>query len=319
MKKSEVNMSNERHGGGLTPIGKILSSLSETPEGQSSSAEKKPRMETRTDACECRACGGKFQSEVTTYFLFQPPRVVRPRECSECRQKREDEERRLEEQELEVQRVATRERWRKGCGIPWGLHCTRFEDFEPEFQRTALRLCRNFAENFDLANPKGTASLYLYSKEPGVGKTTLMACIANYLIDSWSGDPSNAALPIRFENGPGLVRRVRATYNVPDEQKPYHETEEQVCAQLCAVKLLMLDDLGKEKPSDFTRELYWYLIDRRISLGLPVVVSSRLALETGGPLEELVKYDTVNRLYGMCRGKIIVLTGTSYRTRKLVP
>jgi len=276
-------------------------------------------METKTDECECRTCGGKFQGEVTTYFLFQPPREVRPRECPECRQKREEEERCLEEQEREVQRVALRERWRKECGIPWGLNCTRFADFEPEFQRTALRFCRNYAENFDLANPKGTPSLYLYSKEPGVGKTTLMACIANYLIDSWSGDPSSAALPIRLENGPGLVRRVRATYNIPDEQKAYHETEEQVCAQLCAVKLLMLDDLGKEKPSDFTRELYWYLINQRISLGLPVVVSSRLPLETGSLLEELIKVDTVNRLYGMCRGKIVVLTGTSYRTRKLVP
>ena len=313
-----MNNENQR-GGEIQHISQILSSLSGTPEGQSSSAEKRPRMETKTDECECRTCGGKFQGEVTTYFLFQPPREVRPRECPECRQKHEEEERRLEEQEREVQRVALRERWRKACGIPWGLNCTRFEDFEPEFQRTALRLCRNYAESFALANPRGTPSLYLYSIEPGVGKTTLMACIANHIIDSWSGDLSSTALPVRFENGPGLVRRVRATYNIPDEQKAHHETEEQVLAQLCAVKLLMLDDLGKEKPSDFTRELYWYLIDRRISLGLPVVVSSRLPLETGGTLEELMKVDTVNRLYGMCRGKIVVLMGTSYRTRKLVP
>lgn len=275
--------------------------------------------ETRIEECECRTCGGKFQGEVTTFFLFQPPREVRDRECPACREKREDEEKRLEEQEREVQRIALREKWRKECGIPWGLHCTRFEEFEPEFQRRALRLCRQYAEDSDLDNPRGMPSLYLYSKEPGVGKTTLMACIATYLIDNWRSDPSSTGLPIRFENGPGLVRRVRATYNIPDAQKPYHETEEQVCAQLCTVKLLMLDDLGKEKPSDFTRELYWYLIDRRISLGLPVVVSSRLPLETGGPLEELVKYDTVNRLIGMCRGKIVTLSGTSYRTRKLVP
>lgn len=275
--------------------------------------------ETRTEECECRTCGGKFQGEVTTFFLFQPPREVRARECLACRQKREEEEKMLEEQEREVQRIALRERWRKECGIPWGLHCTRFEDFEPEFQRRALRLCRQYAENFDLDNPRGMPSLYLYSQEPGVGKTTLMACIATHLIDNWRGDPSSTGLPIRFENGPGLVRRVRATYNIPEVQKPYHETEEQVCAQLCTVKLLMLDDLGKEKPSDFTRELYWYLIDQRISRGLPMVVSSRLPLEVGGPLEELVKYDTVNRLVGMCRGKIVTLTGASYRTRKLVP
>jgi len=256
---------------------------------------------------------------VTTYFLFHSPREVSPRECPECRQKREEEEERLEEQEREVERIALREGWRRECGIPWGLNCTRFEDFEPEFQRGALRICRKYAEDFDLDNPREMPSLYLYSKEPGVGKTTLMACIANYVIDNWRGDPSSAVLPVRFENGPGLVRRVRATYNIPNGQKASHETEEQVYAQLRRVKLLMLDDVGKEKPSDFTRELYWYIINERVTHGLPVVVSSRLPLEDGGPLEELVKVDTVNRLFGMCRGKIIVLTGTSYRSRKLVP
>jgi len=273
------------------------------------------------EECECRNCGTKFQGEVTVFSFFRPPREVRSRECPACRQKREEEEKRLEEQEREVQRVALRERWRRECGIPWGLNCTRFEGFEPEFQRGALRLCRQYAESFDLENPKGMASLYLYSKEPGVGKTTLMACIASYVIDNWHGDLSGTVLPVRFENGPGLVRRVRATYNIPDEQKASHETEEQVCAQLCNVKLLMLDDVGKEKPSDFTRELYWYLIDRRVARGLPVVVSSRLALErdSDSPLAELMKADTVDRLYGMCRGKIVILTGTSYRGRKLVP
>lgn len=314
-------MSNENQqtrGGGLAPIGETLSRLSGMPEVPSSSAERRPRQETRTDECECQTCGGKFKGEVTTYFFCQPPREVRTRECPQCRQKREEEDKRLEEQERELERVAIRERWRKQCGIPSDLHCTRFEDFEPEFQREALRICRKYAESFDLDNPRGTPSLYLYSGGPGVGKSTLMACIANHLIDNWRGDPASATLPVRFEKGPGLVRRVRATYNIPDAQKPYHETEEQIYAQLRTVKLLMLDDVGKEKPSDFTRELYWYIIDERVSRGLPVVVNSRLALEDDS-LMELMREDTVDRLYGMCRGKMVILTGTSYRRRKLVP
>jgi len=288
------------------------------PEGQSSLAERKPRQETRTDECECQTCGSKFEGEVTTYFFYQPPREVRPRECTACRHKREEEERHLEEQERELQRVVIRERWRRECGIPSDLHCTRFEDFEPEFQREALRICRKYAGSFDLDNPKGMPSLYLYSKGPGVGKSTLMACITNYVIDNWRGDPASATLPVRFEKGPGLVRRVRATYNIPEAQRPYHETEEQVYAQLRTVKLLLLDDVGKEKPSDFTRELYWYIIDERVSRGLPVVVNSRLALEDDS-LAELMREDTVDRLYGMCRGKMVILTGTSYRRRRLVP
>jgi len=288
------------------------------PEGQSSLAERRPKQETRTDECECQTCGGKFEGEVTTYFFYQPPREVRPRECTACRHKREEEERQLEEQERELQRVAIRERWRKECGIPSDLHCTRFEDFEPEFQREALRICRKYAGSFDLDNPRGMPSLYLYSKGPGVGKSTLMACITNYVIDNWRGDPASATLPVRFEKGPGLVRRVRATYNIPEAQRPYHETEEQVYAQLRTVKLLLLDDVGKEKPSDFTRELYWYIIDTMISSGLPVVVNSRLAREDDS-LAELMREDTVDRLYGMCRGKMVILTGTSYRRRRLVP
>jgi DNA replication protein DnaC len=314
-------MSNENQqtrGGGLAPMGKILSRLSGMPEEQSSSAERRPRQETRTDECECRTCGSKFEGQVTTYFFCQPPREVGPRECAACRRKREAEEKRLEEQERELERVAIREKWRRECGIPSDLHCTRFEGFEPEFQRAALRICRKYAESFDLDNPRGTPSLYLYSRGPGVGKSTLMACIANHLIDSWRGDPASATLPVRFEKGPGLVRRVRATYNIPDAQKPYHETEEQIYAQLRTVRLLMLDDVGKEKPSDFTRELYWYIIDERVSRGLPVVVNSRLALEDDS-LTELMREDTVDRLYGMCRGKMVILTGTSYRRRKLVP
>ena len=312
------NVNRERDSDSLTPVGKILSRLSGMPEGQSSLAERRPKQETRTDECECQTCGGKFEGEVTTYFFYQPPREVRPRECTACRHKREEEERQLEEQERELQRVAIRERWRKECGIPSDLHCTRFGDFEPEFQREALRICRKYAGSFDLDNPRGMPSLYLYSKGPGVGKSTLMACITNYVIDNWRGDPASATLPVRFEKGPGLVRRVRATYNIPEAQRPYHETEEQVYAQLRTVKLLLLDDVGKEKPSDFTRELYWYIIDERVSRGLPVVVNSRLALEDDS-LAELMREDTVDRLYGMCRGKMVILTGTSYRRRRLVP
>jgi len=280
----------------------------------------KPRQETRAEECVCRNCGQPFEGEVTTYFFVKPPREVRPNECPRCRQAHEEEERKLEEQELEVRRIAVREKWLRECGIPWGLSCTRFADFKPDYQRRALKICREFAEDFNVDNPKGMPSLLLYSEEPGVGKTTLMACIATYIIDNWCGDPDNARCPIRFESGPGLVRRIRATFNITDEDR-YHEREEHVYAELRGVKLLMLDDAGKEQPHSFrfTQEVYWYVIDERVKAGLPVVVSSRLEMKGPGSLEQVMGVDTVNRLYGMCRGKRVILGGRSYRTLHAIP
>jgi len=81
----------------------------------------------------------------------------------------------------------------------------------------------------------------------------------------------------------------------------------------------MLDDVGKEKPSDFTRELYWYIIDERVKSGLPVVLTSRLPLEGKHSLEELMGVDTVDRLYGMTRGELLEMTGQSYRRGHAVP
>jgi len=321
---------------GMESVGDILRRVQRNRGGKFSgqTSPAQPSQETRAEECECDTCHEKFPGEVTTYYFTSPPayaygtgwredflsREVRSKECPKCRHAREEEDRRQEEEENEVHRVVIRAKWRKVCGLPSGLKCTRFDDFEPAYYRSPLKLCRDYAKNFNVGTPQGTPSLLMYSSEPGVGKTTLMVCIANYIIENWRGDPHDTTCPIRFESGPGLVRRIRATYNLgPDRDR--HEREEDVYAELRGVKLLMLDDVGKEQPQSyrFTQEVYWYIIDERVKAGLPVVVSSKLEMTGPGSLEELMTVDAVDRLFGMCRGQRVNLGGTSYRKRKLIP
>ncbi|MBA7653794.1 hypothetical protein ES703_61655 [subsurface metagenome] len=117
-----------------------------------------------------------------------------------------------------------------------------------------------------------------------------------------------------------MVQRIRATFNLPEEAH-FHEREEDVYRELRGVKLLILDDVGKEQPRSyrFTQELYWYIIDERVKAGLPVVINSRLPLLGQESLEDLMGKDTVDRLYGMCRGKVVALKGESYRKLKKIP
>jgi len=275
------------------------------------------KQEKQFEECQCESCGNKFQGEVTVYMLGGRPREHRPWECPCCKEKREAEEEKERQEYLVKARREERELWRQRSGIPEGLINRTFDNFEPGRQDKALKVCRKYAEGFKVEEAKGYRSLILYSPSPGVGKTHLMVAIANFIIANWNGEPGQIFRPIRFESGPGLVRRIRATYNLRRDDVE-HEREEDIYHELRGVKLLMLDDVGKENPSNFTRELYWYIINERVASGLPVVMTCRLPLEGKQSLKELMTEDTVDRLYGMAHGHVEILQGESYRTLKKV-
>ncbi len=279
-----------------------------------------PKQETKIDECQCKSCGNKFQGEVTTYLFMRPPKEIRPSECPACRAIREAEEKAEEEGELETLRVALCKLWIRTCGIPAQFQGMAWEDLDHDYQWQAQKQCRQWAEKFDFDALGDSPSLVLVSPGPGVGKTLLCSLAGTQVINNWKGDPEVARCPIKFETGPRLVQRIRATFNLPDDDR-HHEREEDVYHELRGVKLLILDDVGKEQPRSyrFTQELYWYLIDERVKAQLPVVVNSRLPLTGEGSLEGLMGKDTVDRLYGMCRGKVISLKGESYRKLKKIP
>jgi len=273
------------------------------------------RRETRVESLVCSECEQPYEAEVTIYWLFGKERAVRPRACSECRSQQQAEQARKMEETLRLERVAVREEWRRRCGIPEDFQLKTFDMFHRELQSDAFDTTFEWADRFWVDGPRGYPSLLFYSDGPGVGKSHLMSAIANHIIHCWEGDPRHAICPVRFDSGPGLVRRVRATYNIPRDDQ-WHEREEDVYADLRAVFLLMLDDMGKEKPSDHTREIYWHIIDERVKRGLPMVMSSNLPPQS---LEQLMGGYAVDRLIGMTGGRVIDMTGPSYRKTRLVP
>jgi len=312
-------MQEESRGGDLTHIGKIISELPGDEAGKSPKAgQEKPTTEEYQDECECRTCGNKFQGTVTRYLRFNPPKETRSSECPDCKAKREAKEEAARQEELSVARAEVRERWRKTCGIDPELQGKTFKNFDARTQRQAYQETLKWVEEFNIESPRGARSLIFYSAVPGVGKTHLMVGIANHIFDNWEGDPNRSRSPIIFASGPALVKRIRACFNLREHDN-LHEREEDVYREVAGAAVLMLDDVGKEKPSDFTRELYWYIIDERVKSGLPVVLTSRLPLEGTRSLEELMGVDAVDRLYGMTRGELIEMTGQSYRREHAVP
>lgn len=292
-----------------------LSSAIKTASHQSGllSVPDRQPPDRRVDECSCKACGKKFQGEVLTYTTMSPPKEIRDCECPECKKSRLEKDAAAREVRLEELREPLRERWRKECGMPEWLRVKTFDNWDTRHQIEAYKAAKEWASGFNMLSPRGYPSLIFYSENPGVGKGHLMTGIVNYLLDHWKGDPLRTfKCPIRFESGPSLVRRIRATYHIrPKDDK--HEREDEVYASLANVLLLLLDDVGKEPPSDFTRTTYWYIIDERVKAGLPVIISSRLPFEGHNSLTTLMGVDTVDRLCGMTGKKLIVMQGESYR------
>lgn len=106
----------------------------------------------------------------------------------------------------------------------------------------------------------------------------------------------------RFAMVPAVLAQIRAAIGRGDEDAAYVlETYQQT-------PLLVLDDIGAERVTDWVREQLFLLIDARYQAMLPTLVTTNDSLET---LEEHVGQRIVSRIMGMCDG--IVLDGPDYR------
>lgn len=98
---------------------------------------------------------------------------------------------------------------------------------------------------------------------PGTGKTHLAYAIA--------GECLRRGVPVFANSLPDLLHRLRAAYS---EEGAF----EQCLADLQGGRLLVIDDLGAEKPTGWTAETLYSLINHRYARGLPLVVTTNADL-----------------------------------------
>jgi DNA replication protein DnaC len=187
--------------------------------------------------------------------------------------------------------------------LPFETRTATIESFDPKHNKKTVAAVQRWLEGYT-SGPY--PSLILYSSFYGVGKTHIACAIANDVMGRWQGH----FCPVRFVNGPRLLDRIKDTY-----RNDAHETKADVLRDLRDARLLILDDVGKEKPSDHTREVYYEIVEDRISTGWPVVVTSNLPLEakTGRTLTDLMGGAAISRLISMCKGNYFELTGPDHR------
>lgn len=267
------------------------------------------RVEIIKGTCQC---GTPFEYSIR-YDRSGKPWGVHHELCSNCRiAKQKELSVRLANEKLPDEVEKQKEKWQFECQIP-GFFIEKagdgFEKFDRKLQPKAFDACKNFnGHSIILSSPE------LY----GVGKTHLVSCLAFYLIEKTEavsvtrdGYYRKYKCPVQFITETALLSKIRATYNRNNED--YQETEDDVYNKLSAYHVLIIDDVGKVRPKDysFLQGVYFRIIDQRYTQEQVIILTTNLSLMD---LEAHIGGACADRLKDMCGpGNIIKMTGKSYR------
>lgn len=170
----------------------------------------------------------------------------------------------IQKAELEVYKNAQREREVRELFAISELG-DRFEesnfdnfDSRPGAEK-AEKIARYYADNFEVF---GLESILLWGV-PGNGKSHLAAAVHNHL--------RKKGKVVVFVSMPDLLKKIKNTFN-----KGNNESEEQILKALNICDLLIIDDIGAEKTSDWVQEIVFLIIDNRYRRNKPIMATSNL-------------------------------------------
>lgn len=198
----------------------------------------------------CGNCNTPKQCEVELFGTIRKPMCLC--KCQIERLEREEEERKQREFMDKVQKYR-RMGFDEGEMQNWNFKAD--DGHNEKITNAAKKYVENFPEL--LKQGKG---LLLYGTV-GTGKTFFACCIANALID---------------KGYPCLVTNFARLTNTLQEK---FENRQAYIDSLNQFALLVIDDLGAERKSEFMQEMVFNIIDARYRAGLPIIITTNLSIE----------------------------------------
>lgn len=232
----------------------------------------------------CGKCHTRRQVEVNMPDLkavpFDPKKKVRvkmPVSCR-CRAERRYQEEQMLQQDKDMRAM---EALKRQSLMDERLRDVSFDSFRKTNDNAYnLKLCLRYANHFDemLAKNQGL----LFYGGVGTGKTFAAACIANHLL--------NQRIPVIMTSFVKLLESMQG----------FSEDDSALIARLNRAKLLIIDDLGAERSTDYALEKVYGIVDSRYRAKLPIILTTNLSMTELKESTDIRYTRIYDRIFEMC-------------------
>lgn len=231
----------------------------------------------------CAVCGEKKQRWFEVPGII--PRRIVPRMCK-CERDKLAAEEEVRKQEEMVRKI--NQYRRLGLTDEQYKDCTFAVDDGKD--KNTSQFCRAYVENWEWAR-KNNAGVLLWG-DVGGGKTYYAACIANALIDK--------GIPAVMTTIPRLVASM---------QKDFGADRGNVLAMVANTPLLILDDVGTERNTEYSNEQVYEIINERYKAKRPLIVTTNLNMVALKTTEDMTKRRVYDRIIEMCTPCKVAVAG----------
>ena len=217
-------------------------------------------------------------------------KVLIPSIRCKCQQEiyeQEEAQRKLHEKQMEIKHLKTSGLQDKAL---YDYTFSKDNGINPE-----IKLAHNYVSNWE--EMKSNASGLLIWGDVGTGKSFFAGCIANALLEK--------GIPVLMTNFSRILNTLTGMH---------FEDRNQFINSLNRYSLLIIDDLGIERNSDFALEQVFNVIDSRYRSGKPLIVTTNLSLDELNNPPDTAHKRIYDRVTEMCTP--VCCSGVNFRREK---
>lgn len=237
----------------------------------------------------CGQCNTRKEREII-WFDGKPKKVPVMCKCRAEEEKLKKEQMQKEEEMRSIQRAKVSsmmdDTFRTACFANYQIR-----NGNERHLKVAKKYCIEFSKMYE--RNQGL----LFWGTVGTGKSYTAACIANYLLEANTSVVMTSFVRI-LQEMQGFDR----------------EREETFTNKLNSVKLLIIDDLGAERSTDYALEKVYGIIDNRYRAKKPLILTTNLTLRQMQEATDIRYARIYDRIFEMCYP--MEFSGVSWRKRE---
>lgn len=237
----------------------------------------------------CGQCNTRKEREII-WFDGKPKKVPVMCKCRAEEERLKKEQMQKEEEMRSIQRAKVSsmmdDTFRTACFANYQIR-----NGNERHLKVAKKYCIEFSKMYE--RNQGL----LFWGTVGTGKSYTAACIANYLLEANTSVVMTSFVRI-LQEMQGFDR----------------EREETFTNKLNSVKLLIIDDLGAERSTDYALEKVYGIIDNRYRAKKPLILTTNLTLRQMQEATDIRYARIYDRIFEMCYP--MEFSGVSWRKRE---